>query len=548
MKQKIGLSIALAIAGLSVFLVAANDLYYFKINRSFEIFGAVYREIAQNYVLEIDPDDLMDDALEGMLNNLDPYTEYLRDEDYDDIDVMTTGYYSGLGISVGYLDSMITIVDVYDGYPADSAGLKIGDRIFAADSVVLLNQRSDSLRKFTRGEEGEILKLTILRDGIDDTLHFEIPRGKIDISTVSYSGMLNDSIGLIVLDRFSKKSTREVRQAYNRLKRYPEFSGLILDLRENGGGLMESAISIAEIFLPKGSEIVTTRGRGFKSERTFKSDNYRVDTTTKLAVIINGRSASASELLAGALQDHDRAVIVGRQSFGKGLVQSVMDLPYRNSIKITTSKYYIPSGRSIQKLDYGKHGQKMLNGKKDSVFYTKNGRIVYEMNGIKPDSVVDPRNMGDFVRTLVHKNQFFNFANIYANTHDSIPENFEIDEKIFNEFKKYVEGNNIEFTSDLEFALTSLEKANEKSENKKITKKIKEIEKILNKDQDLFAENEEMIKELLAYDIHRRFLSNKKFAEYKLDGDFDIEAALRSIEKNRYEFLLTPKSNNNSDN
>jgi carboxyl-terminal processing protease len=546
MNRKIGLIIALAIAGLSVFLMSSNDLYYYKINRSFEIFGAVYREIAQNYVLEIDPDDLMDDAMEGVLKNLDPYTEYLRDEDFDDLNLMTSGYYSGLGIAVGYLDSMITIVDVYDGYPAKKAGLRIGDRIYAADSVVLLHQKSDSLRKFTRGKQGTNLHLAIIRDGVEDTLQFDIARDKIDINTVTYWGMLNDSIGYIKLDRFSKKSTREVRQAYNRMKRSTLFKGLVLDLRDNGGGLMESAIDIAEIFLPKGSEIVTTRGRGFKAERTFIAELYKVDTTTKLAVLINGHSASASELLAGAFQDHDRAVIIGRQSFGKGLVQSVLDLPYRNSIKITTSKYYIPSGRSIQKLDYGKHGKKMLGGNKDSVFYTKNGRIVYEMNGIKPDTIVEPMMYADYTAKLLFSSQFFTFSNIYANTHDSLPSDFEVDEKLLAEFKSFVEKNDIEYESDLELAVKKLKEINGNFDNNKsIKKKINEIEKILERNRDYFGKHKDEIAKILDYDIRKRYFTNKEYEKYLLRDDHDVEAALNSLENPKYSELLSPKKKNN---
>ncbi|MGA2298961.1 MAG: S41 family peptidase, partial [FCB group bacterium] len=475
----------------SLVLSASNDDYYFKINKSFEIFGAVIRELSSNYVDEIDPEDMIDDGIDGMLKNLDPYTTYIDNKDNEDLDIITNGSYSGLGITVSIRDSMLTIIDIHDGFSAQRNGVRIGDRIYKIDSVNLLHQSTDELRKYTRGKPGTTVILWVIRNGMKDTIAITLQREEIKINNVSYSGMINDSVGYIKLDRFSRFSAEEVRNALNELKRNDKFHCLILDLRDNPGGLLESAVAISEIFLKSGSPIVSTKGRNHKEERMYRSVLPPVDKDTRLAVLINRMSASASEILAGAIQDLDRGIIVGERSFGKGLVQTIFDLPYNNSLKITTAKYYTPSGRCIQRLDF--HNKVKSNiDKSDSIFHTKNGRIVIESNGIMPDSLVNEKPFSDFTKQLLRDDVFFDFANDYSSELKKLPEGFQVNPKLISLFKDYINKKNKKYDTPLRAKILELEKlAKEENVSQKMYKEIENLKNNSSKEnEEIFVQND----------------------------------------------------------
>ncbi|MFA6571776.1 MAG: S41 family peptidase, partial [Bacteroidota bacterium] len=466
----------LSLAG-TLLLTASNNDYYLNINKSFEIFGGVFRELTNNYVDEVDPADMMKDGIDGILKHLDPYTNYIQDDDSEDIEIITNGSYNGLGITVGIKDSMLTIIDMHDGFSAQRNGVRIGDRIYSIDTVRLLNSSTDELRKYTRGKPGSKVNMTVLRGDNFDTLHFILPREEIKLNNVSYSGMLNDTTGYIRLERFSRYSAEEVRRAVNELKRNQNFRNLILDLRDNPGGLLESAVAIIEIFVKPGSTIVSTRGRNKSEDRFYKSLTQPLDTNLKLAVLINKQSASASEIVAGAIQDLDRGVIIGERSFGKGLVQTIFDLPYNNLIKITTSKYYTPSGRCIQRLDF--HNKLKSNiDKTDSVFHTKNGRLVIESSGIMPDTLVKDKIYSDFARELIKNDLFFEFAGFYTSSMDSLPIDFKVNNEVLKLFKEYSVKNKFLYNDPLKIKLDELTKLTKED---KFSKKVqKEIESLKN--------------------------------------------------------------------
>jgi len=306
--------------------------YFFRINRGLELFGQVYREVAQNYVDDIDPDAFIAAGIDGMLGTLDPYTVYMDKREAAEIDVLTSGSYAGVGISVGIRDSVVTIVDVVDGYSARREGVRIGDRILAVNGVVLLGSPVDLLRERMRGEANTPLSMTVLREGVDHPLTFTLMREMIRVRSVGYRTTFPDGIGFIRLERFGSSAGSEIRDAIAEMQSNAPLRGLILDLRDNPGGLLESAVDVVSKFVPVGSVVVSTRGRDAQEDRVYRSAEDPVLSGIPLVVLINENSASASEIVAGAIQDLDAGVIVGERSFGKGLVQSVRRLPHDASL------------------------------------------------------------------------------------------------------------------------------------------------------------------------------------------------------------------------
>ncbi|MFC2131082.1 S41 family peptidase [Bacteroidota bacterium] len=520
--------------------IAATNPIYFKINKSFEIFGALFREIAANYVDDVDPEDMVKDGIEGMLNNLDPYTVFLDETNAEDIDFVASGLYTGLGITVSVRDDMLTVIEVQDGFPAFKSGIRVGDRLYKIDSAVIINSLSTELRKYTRKPAGTEVELWVLRDGIEDTLYFKLDIEEIIMKNVTYSGFVGDSIGFIKLVRFTRSSPIEVAEALNNLLRTKKLKGLILDLRDNPGGLLEAAVAICELFVPKNSVIVTTKGRKSSKGRVYKSLLNPVEPDLPLAVLINGSSASASEIVAGAIQDLDRGIIVGEKSYGKGLVQSVFDLPYKTAIKITTSKYYIPSGRCIQKINYGKKKSDI----EDTLnFYTKNGRKVDESIGIIPDSIVEESESPYFVQELIFKGIFFNFVNRFTSSLDSLPEDFTIDEKIIQDFNKYIEHEDYYYQTPLISRIDDLvDIADKEKLNKKIKEKLLDIQKLVkSEEKNLITRQKDEVSRVLKFEILRRFETQHDMIMYNIIDDEYINTATGLLSKGLYKVMLSVK-------
>jgi carboxyl-terminal processing protease len=538
--KKLILTIAAVFLAFVMTAEASDDEYYLKVNKSFETFGAIFKEIAFHYVEDIDPEELMQLSIEGMLGKLDPYTVYYTEEELEDLEILTFGSYTGLGISVSTRDSMLTIMDVEEGFPADAAGLRIGDRIYMIDTAKVINRSTEELRKYTRGEPGSIVDIWVIRDGLDDTLHFEVNRERISIDNVSYSGMLGGGIGYIKLERFSRKSAQEFRKALYKLQDRGDMNGLIIDVRDNPGGLLESAVSICEMFLPRGSDIVSTKGRNFHEEFTYKALTEPEEPELPLAVLINGRSASASEILAGAMQDLDRAVIAGRRSFGKGLVQSVFELPYNSNIKITTAKYYTPSGRSIQKIDFANLLRNKESHPDTAVFYTKNNRKVLEYKGIMPDTVVEEKDYPDFIIDLYSKNIFFGFANTYTSKLDSLPPDFEVDDALIARFADYMKEKDYEYDSPLEQEIAKIkELAEETDASDKVGELIVKLEESANSEEKSYLNKyHEKISEILAIEIMRRLRPYSYVISQKIQTDKTIKTAKNILLNGVFENIL----------
>lgn len=445
----------------SGFVPSPEDEFLFKINKGIDLFGRVYKEVSTSYVDVIDPEKFMEAGIEGMLGTLDPYTVYIGKEEGDEVDLMTTGKYGGIGVTIGVRDGAVRVITVMDGYSAQRAGILPGDKLVKVDTLVVGNRKPDEVRSLTRGEPGTEVHIVIERDGEPKQLEFVLIREEIQVRNVTYSGYVDSTIGYIRLERFSRNAGEEVRQAIRELKLRREPTALILDLRGNPGGLLDAAVDVASKFLPRGSMIVSTRGRRTEAEKKYFSNEEPMVPLLPLAVLTDRGTASASEIVGGSLQDLDRAVIVGTRTFGKGLVQTIVPLNYGSQLKITTARYYTPSGRSIQEIDYNhKERSGIFTTVPDSLrraFKTLHGRAVFELGGVTPDSVVQDIDDGPMVRELFRKALFFKFANKYVAAHKDADVSV-VNEEILTAFQRFLKEEQFDYQEDTEGKLRDLRK------------------------------------------------------------------------------------------
>ncbi len=458
MKFKKHVQTAASVLLLLVFLGSnfpGDDDIYQKIGRNLDLFGQVYKEIALNYVDEIDADKFMEAGIEGMLGTLDPYTNFIDEGSRDQIDLITTGKYGGIGITVGVRDSQFVITDIMNGYEAQKKGLRIGDVILRIDDKDLSNEKVDKMRGLVRGPVGTEVRMTILRDG--STNDYSLTRQEIILKNVSYFGYIepkDNGIAYIRLDRFTNISESEIENAIKTLKSEGTMKALILDLRDNGGGLLDAATGILNKIVPKNSLLVITKGKRADSEKKyFSNEEPMISAEIPVAVLINNRTASASEIVAGAVQDLDRGVIVGTKSFGKGLVQQVKDLDKKSQLKITGSRYFTPSGRWIQEKNYFKENKYGVFIDKDKYsqtdFRTLGGRTVTALGGISPDIEIDIQPESDIHSALLSKDMFFKFASSHLSV-NSKSSNILPDEKLFQDFKTFLNSSNFSYESAIE--------------------------------------------------------------------------------------------------
>ena len=439
--------------------------------RSLDIFNTLYKELNTFYVDTIDAQKAIENAINAMLGDIDPYTEYIPAKETDEFMTISTGEYGGIGsyLLERTIDGKkgVYISGPYEGSPAARAGLRSGDRIIMIDGDSTAGWTSDQVSKRLKGQANTHLTVTVVRPYDEDSIKtFSFNRETISVNPVPYYGVTRDNIGYICLTTFNEKSAQQVRDALIELKQDPRVKNIVLDLRSNGGGIVEGAIQIVGFFVPKGTQVLQMRGRDKSSERTYKTTVEPVDTEIPLAVLIDGGSASASEITAGALQDLDRAVIVGSRSFGKGLVQSTRSLPYDGMLKVTIAKYYIPSGRLIQEVDYGNRNddgtyKKTTTDSTARVFHTARGREVREGGGIAPDVKVEQRELKRIVYNIMRDQWDFDFGTKYVAEHEGeipAPADFEVTDEIFNEFKAFINPEKFEYDKVCEQQLATLRK------------------------------------------------------------------------------------------
>jgi carboxyl-terminal processing protease len=441
---------------------------YFEISKNLDIFTTLFREINLYYVDEVKPGDLMKTGIDAMLESLDPYTNFIPEDDIEDAKFMTTGQYGGIGALIRTKDDYIVISEPYEDAPAAKAGLMAGDVILEVEGKSTKGKSTSDVVKFLKGTPNTPVKILIQRPGTEKPIEKTITREEIKVKNVPYFGMIDDKIGLIKLSGFTEDAGREVRDALTKLKENPSLEGVVLDLRGNPGGLLREAINIVNVFVDKGIDIVSTKGKVKEWDKTYKSMNNPVDLSLPVAVLVNRSSASAAEIVSGSLQDLDRAVVIGQRSFGKGLVQTSRPLTYNTQIKITTSKYYIPSGRCIQAKDYSHRNEDGSVGMvPDSLireFKTRNGRKVYDGGGVNPDVSLPLQEFAPVTRAIAGENVLFDFATDYRLKNTEIPaaKAFSVNDNIFEAFVKYIGAKEIKYETESEELLGKLKEAAEK--------------------------------------------------------------------------------------
>ena len=549
MSKRIRMLFWVALVCISTPLCAQNPVTGdrgFELSKNLEIFSKLYQTLYVNYVDDVDPGATMKKAIDAMLASLDPYTVYYPEADMEDVKLQLLGEYGGIGSLIHQQGDSIYISEPYKDMPADKAGLRAGDRILSVNGVSTKGKSNADVSSAMRGQAGTEVTLELERNG----KRFErtITRAEIKLPNVSYSGMVGGDIGYVKLDEYTQDAAKHVRDAFVQLKReHPEMKGFILDLRNNGGGLMKEAVDLVNVFVKQGQLIVETKGK--IAERNTK--NYTrltpEDTEMPVAVLINGYSASASEITAGSLQDLDRAVIVGSRSFGKGLVQNVLPLIYNTQMKVTVSKYYIPSGRCIQALDYshkdeGGRATKIPDSLK-TAFKTSRGRIVYDGFGIEPDVEVETEYMSALATTLVSKFLVFNYVNDFVKTHATIaePSRFEVTDEIYNDFVRFLSDKDYSYSTQTEAILKELrEVAKDENYLEAIKPQIEELESRLKKDKsDDLVKYRTEIKELLKSEILVRYYYAEGRLEGSLVSDPDVLKAVEVLhDRSKYNKLL----------
>jgi carboxyl-terminal processing protease len=531
------LFISIGLGSLTLFSYTDPGEKYFAIVKNLDIFATVYKEINTYYVDDVNPNELMQTGINAMLASLDPYTVYIPEDRIEDFRTQTTGEYGGIGAVVGLRNGKQTILMPYEGYPADKFGLRIGDIIEKVDGIDINDKSSDEINRLMKGQANTKVTLTITRFGVTEPLEITLVREHITVNNVPYYGMLSNNVGYVKLSDFTTNASGEVKEAVENLKKEGAKS-LMLDLRDNPGGLLDEAIKISNLFIPKGEEVVSIKGKTSESNQTYYARQEPLDLDIPITVLVSSRSASASEIVAGVIQDYDRGVLIGDKTFGKGLVQTARPLSYNSQLKVTTAKYYIPSGRCIQAIDYGNRSEDGSAGKiADSLkvkFLTQSGRPVYDGGGIDPDRLVEPEPLAPISTALLANGLIFDFATEYQNRHESLPpvKEFVVNDKLYTDFIKWLEGKDYSYTTQVEEEINQLEEAS------KLEKSYSSIKPQLDALRQKFAHDKSRdlvefkseIMHLLRQEIAGRYYLQSGIMVASFDNDPDVKAALAILQ------------------
>jgi len=539
MKKRISRLIILPIVLIGIFLGTTSfKSDFFEIAKQIEIFTTLFKEINMNYVDETNPADLMDTAIKSMLTDLDPYTNYWNEQDVEAARINSAGEYTGIGALVKTGSASLKVMEIYEDYPADKAGLKAGDEIIKIGNINVADFKEEAGELLNGAPETNI-DITYRRQGKTETT--SLKRSSVELDAVPFYKLLDDKTAYIVLSKFNAKASTQVAQAFKEL-RSEGADKVILDLRGNLGGLLNEAINVSNIFIPKGELIVTTKSVIEKYNREYFTQKEPLDTKIPLVVLVNGRSASASEIVAGAIQDLDRGVIVGARSFGKGLVQRPKELAYGTQLKITISRYYTPSGRCIQALDYrsrNEDGKAVRTSVDDyNEFTTRNGRKVYDGGGILPDVQLETSEFSDITQSLLLQDAIFDYATKYYYSHQlDNPADFNFTDADFNDFKKYLAASDFEYQTATEVGLDKMmNKAEEEELKSEISSEVENIKIQISsfKKQELENKKPEIVS-LLTDEIIKRYFYKEGLYQYYTDNNPEIEKA-KSLLNNSSEY------------
>lgn len=550
-KYFVRLSVVLLLVGLGSGIYGVSR-DYFEISKQVEVFTSLFKKLHTYYVDEINTAKLMRKSIDAMLKSLDPYTVFISESEIEDYRVMTTGEYGGIGAVISKKGPHIQIVEPYEDYPAYEADLRAGDILLEVDGKSVEGKSTQEVSQLLKGQPGTNVNVLIRRPGVDEKMEKSLIRKEVHMPNVPYYGTLEEEkdIGYIRFSSFRQNSSEEVKEALKKLIDEKGIKGVVLDLRGNPGGILNEAVKTVALFVKRGELVVRTKGKVEDWNKEYHTYTSSVDKKIPLVVLVNGHSASASEIVSGAVQDLDRGVVVGRQTFGKGLVQQAKSLPYNAKIKMTIAKYYIPSGRCIQAIDYSNRNE---NGKTNHVpdslkrkFKTRHGRAVYDGDGIAPDIKVKEEKPSEIAKSLLAKQLVFDYATFYRNSHDSIapPADFELSDQEYQEFTAYLKENNYHYTTGTEKELENFKKIASKEQyfaavENEYAKLKQELEE--HKANDLQKYREEL-KDILEEEIVGRYYYQKGRIKESLEGDPYVEAGVKILKnKEKYYDILKIK-------
>ncbi len=522
---------------------------YFDIARNLDIFATLLKEVNSYYVDDVNPNRMVKSGIDAMLNTLDPYTNYIPEDEIENYRTMTTGMYGGIGAIIGRRKDRNIILMPYNGFPADKAGLRIGDEILEIDGFDVKKKNSAEVSKLLKGQAGTKVKLKIVKLGKTEPEIIEFQRERIKVDNVPYFGMVSGNIGYIQLSEFTSDASREVKKGIEDLKAKGA-TKLIFDLRDNPGGLLNEAVNISNLFIPKDKLVVNTKGKVAEWVKEYKALNPPFDTEIPVAVLISGKSASASEIVSGVIQDYDRGVLIGQKSYGKGLVQTTRPLTYNSQLKVTTAKYYIPSGRCIQAIDYSNRGSdgtvKKFADSLRMAFKTSNGRVVYDGGGVSPDVEVKRESYAQITSSLISKDLIFDYASAYYLAHPKIvpAKEFQLSDAEYNDFVTWLKDKEYDYTTKVETSIKDLASAAQKEkyyDEIKVQLDALKTRMAHNKEHDL-EKNKDEIREVLEHEIVSRYYFEKGVKEAGFDDDPEVKEAVRVLNDTAlYQKILSGK-------
>ena len=545
MRRNIFISIVFLLLGTGMF--AQEKQNNFEISKSIDIYNSLLRELNLNYVDEINPAELNEAAIDAMLSGLDPYTVFIPESEIESYKLMTTGEYGGIGALIQYDGEYVRISDPYEGWPAQKADIRAGDVILEVNGVDTHKKNTEQVSELLKGQPGTDVTIKIRRYGSDKPIVKTLKREKVKIDNIPYATVFDNGIGYISFSSFTKNAANEMKQHIMDMKKDHELKGLVIDIRSNGGGLLNEAVDIVNFFIPKGKPVVSTKGKAQNAGSLYTTNNKPLDEELPLAILVDGGSASASEILSGAIQDYDRGVVIGQRTFGKGLVQNILPLTYNTQMKVTVAKYYIPSGRCIQEIDYS-HKKDSTYTKNDTLgkpFKTAAGRTVYEGHGIMPDVKIELPKYAPVTAYLYAKNLIFDYATKFASEHKSIApaKEFRIDDAIYNDFMNFVKEKGFSYTTESDKKVAELmQKSKEEHYFESIAPLLKGLEQQLkaDKENDLIK-NRKDIEDLLRLEIVGRYYYQVGRIIASLENDDELQKACEILlDKQQYESILKP--------
>ena len=545
MKKKLKIVLlTIVMSSFAIFSIGVSESY-FEIAKNLDIFNSLYKELNSLYVDDTDPGELMKESIDHMLESLDPYTTYIPESEIEDFRFMTTGQYGGIGAVITKRDEHVYISEPYEGFAAQKSGLMAGDKILEINGTSAKNKSTEEVSKILKGQPGTSVSLLIERKSVAEPFNVIFDREKVTINSVPYSDYINDDIGYVKLRSFTRGCAEQLKKSIVELSNKKDLKGLILDLRSNPGGLLNESVDIANLFIDKGELIVSTKGKINSWDKEYIAKKKPIFKNLPLVVLINNTSASASEIVSGSIQDLDRGVIIGKKSFGKGLVQQTRKLPYNSELKLTVAKYYIPSGRCIQAIDYSNRNEDGSVGViADSLlteFTTRNGRKVYDGGGITPDIITNEEYPVNLIKSLVKERLFFDFATDFRINNDQLKYDFILTEQDFSDFVYFLSDKKYEYKTKTEAAIESLK---EKSKTENYFSEIEEemnllLSKYYDSKKDDVNKNKQIIKEILTGEIMSRYYYQKGRIKASLNFDQDVKKAIEILENGKeYNALL----------